>query len=195
MSMLHRIAAVTVPVVLVVGLAPTPAQAAEVTTTYATFQGWVAEDKRSGATWDTNPNDAVPLTGQCVAMGTHGVAHQCGVRWEIANPRYTICTTSADVGYVGTGQYRDHIFGVPVDLYGVGAPGAATLEGFLVLDGLHVLHIRIDASDACAGTTTALTVATSATDATDVALVSPDTTAFGAKAMPNAFEGTVEYVF
>ena len=190
--MLQRLAVLAVPVVLVIGLLPAPAQA-QVSTTYATFQGWVRADKRGGATYDPHPFDPIPLTGTCIAMGTHGVTHLCQLEWSLRYTTRNICQTGADAGLVGVAIYSvGSIPAVTFDLYGAGVPGATALEGFLVLQGAYVGHVRIDASDACAATTAADT----AIDATreHVAITSPGTTDPYENALPNAFEGTIKYV-
>jgi hypothetical protein len=178
-----RFAALLLPLLLVLGFAPTPAQAGSnmtINPTHATFHGWVNASRTGGATYDTYPGDNYRLTGDCIAtiggvLAGGGV--YCEVTWSLTNTHYNVCTTSAAAGVVGVASYW--MPGMPAavwtDLIAVGAPGAATFEGFVPLN-TGVLQLKIDAAAACA------------------ALMALKADPY-ANTIPNGFGGTAEYAF
>lgn len=191
MPVLARLAVIGVSTVAAVTLLPaTTVTAATVSTTHATFAGWVSASKQSGATYDPYPNDKIPLTGRCAALGHTGSVHRgCALHWGLTQgSTYTVCTTGAEAGKVGAAAYTDGVISLFFDLYAVGAPGAATFEGFAV-GGTYAMHIHIDAGDACAAPAAVHT----SMDLLNMGAISPDTTSPYENAMPNAFEGTLHY--
>lgn len=178
MFRMSRLAAVLLPLALVLGLAPAPANAATVNTTHATFRGWVNAAKTGGATYDTYPWDEHRLTGDCKKVGTFGGGITCQVHWSlVAGTSYTVCTTGTAAGWVGHATYYQPgmpFGGVSGDLFAVGAPGAATFEAFVPLNAT-VLHMKIDAAAACA--------------ALKVVKADPY-----ADSIPNGFSGTAQYL-
>jgi len=174
---MSRCATVLLPLLLVLGLAPAPAQASTISASHATFRGWVNAAKTGGATYDPRQGDNYRLTGDCEAFGnTHGVS-KCAVYWTLFyDTPYTLCTTSTESGWVGSATYwPDEVADrITAKLFAVGAPGAATFEGWIPdVTGI-VLHIKIDAAAACAA----------------LSLLKADPYA---NTSPHGFTGTVDY--
>lgn len=177
MFRMSRLVSTVVALLLVFGFAPASAHAATINTTHAAFRGWVNSGKTGGATYDTYSYDNHRLTGDCVAVGNIAGGTYCEVQWSLfQGTSYTVCTTGSAAGWVGSATYWQPgmPFGLWTELFAVGAPGAATFEGYFPL-GTGLLHIKIDAAAACA--------------ALKVLKADPY-----ADTIPNGFAGTAEYV-
>ena len=153
MLRMSRLAAAVLPVLLVLGFAPAPAHAATINPTVASFRGWVNAGKTGGATYDTYPWDNHRLTGDCKALGNINGGTYCQVHWGLfQGTSYTVCTTSTAAGWVGYASYwmPGMAASATAELFAVGAPGAATFEGFIPdVTGI-LMHLKIDAAAACA---------------------------------------------
>ena len=125
---------------------------------HANFTGTMAPNKKSGTTED-NPNTTVLEGGTCNEAVTSGATtgtFTCTVTWIITTGK-TICQVP-DGAYAGTADYTSNSTGPKtvgsIKLYGVGAAGGGVLAGSGFTDFVPqgVLHITIDASDACGAT-------------------------------------------
>lgn len=150
---LRRSAAIFLPAtVMSVGIAAAPGSSAfaKTVTHWATFQGQVARDGRSGIAGD-NPGTPTVENGTCTDAGGNATNTSCSVGFSIDR---SICTIQPGELAKGWGSYTTSTnSSVYVPLFGAGEVGSGLLEGrqtILGTDGRPwIVHIVVDAGDFC----------------------------------------------